>query len=410
MAAAKSWSISAEWIVPVDGEPIRRGVLRGRGGVIEAIGPARKVHPAAKHRALGEVAVLPGLINAHTHLELSHLRRKLPPKRPMTQWLFGVFRGQVVGADHSRSVVAGADEALALGTTTIADVCHNNGAWRELKDHSLRALCLAEVAGIGPLAHGAMRRLRKSLRGTRRTTCLRFGISLHAPYSTAEEVYREAIALARKRRMIVATHLAETEGERQFLLRGSGKFFDFLAQMGMIDSSVRVHGVKPMEFARRVGLLDGPAILAHVNYIDNEEMRILADGKASVAYCPRCCDYFGHSGHRYAEMIQAGVNVALGTDSLASNDSLSMLDEMRRLRSDGKVDRDTILRMATINGAKAMGWDETIGSLSPGKSADWIVVDLPRETHHPLEAILTSDGRVTEVGIAGKVVHAVVGK
>ena len=380
--------------------------MRGRGAKIEAVGTEREVAPAATHRELGEVAVLPGLINAHTHLELTHLRGQLPPNRPISQWLYGLRTRLPATHDLDAAVADGAAEALAAGTTAVADTCHNNRAWRTLKDTPLRAVCFAEVTGIGPLADAAVPRLKKHIEGVRGGRKMRFGICPHAPYTTGEDVFRQAVRLARKRRWPVATHLAEAESERQFLLRGSGKLFDFLGHMGMIDLSVPVAGCTPVAFAQRVGMLDGPCVLAHVNYLDDAEMRILAEAKdVSVVCCPRSNDFFGRGGHRYAEMLAAGINVAIGTDSLASNSSLDMLAEVLRLRMEAKIDNHALLQMATINGAKALGWDDRIGSLTPGKQADWIALQLPPDTSAPLETIVTGRGKVLEVTIAGKLAH-----
>ena len=405
MPAKTTWSISAEWILPGDGRTLHHGVLRGRGGEIDAVGPEADVRPAVDHREMGAVAILPGLINAHTHLELTHLRGQLPAKRPISQWLFALRARWPATQDLDAAVEDGAAEALAAGTTALADTCHNNRAWRTLKRSPLRAVCFAEVMGIGPLAEAAVPRLEKHIRGVRSTPRLRFGISPHAPYTTSQDVYRKAVAIARKRRWPVATHLAETESERQFLLRGSGRLFDFLTHMGLMSSSVEIPGCTPIAFAQRVGLFDGPCILAHVNYLDDSEMKVLAASGASVVCCPRSNDFFGRNQHRYAEMLAAGINVALGTDSLASNTSLDMLAEMARLRAEAKVDNQTLLRMATLNGAKALGWDASLGQLAPGKQADWIALELPPDTLAPLEAIVTGQGRITEVTIAGKTVH-----
>jgi len=409
VTANRTWSISAEWVLPADGRTLRPGVLRGRGGVIEAVGAVGKVPPAADHRELGEVAVLPGLINAHTHLELTHLRGQLPQRRPMSQWLYALRTRWPSTHDLDAAVEDGAAEALAAGTTTLGDVCHNNRAWRTLKDTPLRAVCFAEVTGIGPLADAAVPRLMKNIRGCRSTRRVRFGLSPHAPYTTGEEVYRQVVPLARKRHWPIATHLAETESERQFLLRGSGRLFDFLMHMGLMSSSVQVPGCTPVAFAQRLGLFDGPCVLAHVNYIDDAEMKTLAGSGASVVCCPRCNDFFGRSGHRYAEMLAAGINVAVGTDSLASNTSLDMLAELARLRAEAKVDNQTLLKMGTLHGARALRWDDQIGSLEPGKQADWIAVDVPPDTVAPLEAIFTGRGRVLEVHVAGRRVHVAEG-
>jgi len=409
MAPRNTWSISADWIVPGDAPAIRNGVITGKGAKIEQVGPLKKMSLLANHRDLGEVAILPGLVNAHTQLEVTHLAGKLPRRRPMTQWLFAMASQKPTGNTQDAAVTEGAQLLLASGTTALADVSHNHRAWKVLKTTPLRKLCLAEISGIGPGSGKAVDKLNRKLRGLRSGARLRFGVAPHAPYSTGHDLYRQAAKLAFRRGWPVATHLAQTESERQFLLRGTGKFFEFLAHQGMMDSSVPVHGCKPVAFAERVGLFEGPCILWHVNFIDDEELKILAGSGASVVYCPASSTFFDHSGHRYAEMITAGINVALGSDGLACSDSLSMLDAMRRLRHEGRVDNYTILRMATLNGAKALGMDGQIGSLTRGKQADWIVVELPAETHHPLEAIFTSRVKVLQTVIAGKSVFTAEG-
>lgn len=399
---ASAWSVAARWVFPVAGPAIRDGVLRMRGGRIEAVGPRGQIAPAERHEELGAVAILPGLVNAHCHLELTGLRGRLPRRRPMAQWLFALMRARG-GLDFAADAAAGARELLRSGCTTVGDISHDNGVWPALKTLPLRKVCFAEVLGIGPLAAGGMARLRKSLAGVEPGERLRFGVSPHAPYSTSERLYRQAVAVARREGMPLTTHLAETADERTFLLKGTGKLFDFLARMGMIGQSVAVHGAGPMEFARRVGLLDAAALLAHVNCIDDAELEALAASSAAVAYCPRSSDFFGRSGHRYAEMLDRGINVCLGTDSLASNDSLDMLAEMRRVWADGRVSAETVLSMATLNGAAALGLGGQIGSLEAGKAADWIALSLPpRAGRHVLAKLLDSQSAVVRVVIAGQ--------
>jgi len=399
------WSISAEWIVPGPGAPIRNGVMRGSGTTIEAVGPLGNVAPYPKHRDLGEVIVMPGLVNAHTQLELTRLAGRLPARRPMPQWFFGMLRRRPTGQEQQDATAEGAEMSIAAGTTCVADVSHNHQARRALAASPLRKLCLAEVVGIGPTEHAAVERLKKRIVGSRASARMRFGLAPHAPFSTGHNVYRQMAEIARNRDWTVSTHLAETEAERQYLLSGTGQFFKFLARMGMIDSSVPVYGLKPVEFAQKACLFEGHCTLNHVNFIDDEELDLLSCSGASVVYCPGAAKFFGHTGHRYGEMLSAGINVALGTDSLACNDTLSIMEEMRRVRQEGRVDSGTILRMATVNAARAIGWDDAIGSLEPGKQADWVVVELPHQAGDPVEGMLTSKARVLATVIAGKTVH-----
>ncbi len=400
----RAWSISAEWIVRGDAPAVRRGVLRGRGGRIETVGPRGEVEPAAEHRSLGRAVVLPGLINAHTHLELTPLRGKLPARRPLAQWLFGVARKRPRGPEaRAAGIRDGAVEALAAGTTTLADTCHDNFAWRVLKPSPLRKVCFAEVMGIGPLAPGAKAKLEAQLADLEPDRRLRFGIAPHAPYSVTPELYRDALAIARRRGWPVSTHLAETESERQFLRSGGGKLFEFLARLGLYDSSVEIAGAKPVVLAERLGLLEAGTLLGHCNYIDDEELELLAGSSASVAYCPRSAAFFGHTGHRYPEMLSAGVNVCLGTDSLASNTTLSILDEMRRLRRDARTSNAAILAMGTVNGARALGMDAEVGTLNAGKLADLAVVPLGDDAGaEPVEAVLTGEQTVAATMIGGE--------
>ena len=222
-------------------------------------------------------------------------------------------------------------------------------------------MCFAEVLGTGPIARGAVPRLLKSLYDLEPDDRLSFGIAPHAPYSTAEDVYRRAVLLAHDRDWLVTTHLAEAEGEDSSCSRGRASSSTSWPTSDCSAVRFGAHGCKPVEFAQRVGLFNGPCLLAHVNYIDDEELKLLARSDVSVAYCPGSSDFFGRRGHRYPEMLAAGINVAIGTDSLASNASLEMVEEMRRLRRAARVDNHTILQMATLHGARHCAGEE------PGK-------------------------------------------
>lgn len=394
------WSIAANWIIPVDGPPIRDGVLRMQAGRVEAVGPRGEVSPAAQHEELGALAVLPGLVNAHCHLELSELRGRLPAKMPMIQWLFALMQTRD-SLDYRKGARQGAMELLASGCTTVGDVSHDNGVWPVLKELPLRKVCFAEVLGVGPLASAGWDRLEKSLQDLQPDDRLQFGLSPHAPYSTNEQLYRRAIELASRRGMPVTTHLAETKEERIFLHKGTGMFREFLARMGLGEALAGPLEVTPIGFAQRVGLLAAKAILAHVNYIDQAEMDLLSASQASVAYCPRSSEFFGRAGHGYPQMLRQGINVCLGTDSLASNTSLDMLAELRAVWAQGQVDAPTVLRMGTLNGARALGLESQVGSLTPGKWADWIALPCPGE-EDPLQQILRGPAPPARIVIAGQ--------
>jgi cytosine/adenosine deaminase-related metal-dependent hydrolase len=309
------------------------------------------------------------------------------------------------GLDFAAGAAAGARELLAHGCTTVADISHDNSAWPALKPLPIRKVCFAEVLGVGPPARGALPRALRSIDAATPDARLRFGLSPHAPYSTAEPLYRRTVAAARQRGLPITTHLAESRQERHFLRTGRGMFAAFLARLGL------THAPAPAatftEFAARVGLLgaarDVPVLLAHGQHFTRREYSALADAGVSLAYCPRSTAWFGRAGHPYVDMLAAGINVCLGTDSLASNDSLDVLAEMRAVRAEGRIDDATIVRMATANGAAALGMNAEIGTLTPGKWADWLAVPV-RAGSDALEQVLTGNAGPARVAIAGETV------
>lgn len=403
--AAREWSVQAPWILPGASAPIRDGIILGRGSVILQVGPADEIPKAPHHERLEGLAILPGFVNAHTHLELSGLRGQMPRNVPMREWLLALLRRRPDRAGQIQAVADGVKECLATGTTALGDISFNNASAAVLAGLPIRAVAFAEVLGIGPNEHDAMARLGESLEGLAEGPRLRHGISPHAPYSTSPAVYRQAVEVARQRGWPIMTHLAETSGEREFLLTGGGRLLTMLRQLGVTSTSLAVSGCGPVEFAARLGLLEADCILAHVNDLQDAELDMLAAGRASVAYCPRSSRFFGRSGHRYAEMIGRGVNVAVGTDSLASNDSLDMLAELRLLAGEGLLDDSTVLNMGTIHGARALGWAAQIGSLESSKQADWIAVEVGQGPN-PLREILHDQGAVRRTVVAGEIVFA----
>ena len=396
--------VRAAWIVPLasgeatdrrdqDGGPIALTDLLIEAGKVAAIESARGRLPAGGVD-LGQVVLLPGTINAHTHLELSGLAGKIRYRGNFVTWLGEVTARRATGDSAvTAAVCEGADASLASGVTCVGDICYGNRAWRTLKSHPIRAVCFAECLGIGRKRHDALTRLGRDMEGMAEDDGLRIGISPHAPYSVAEQVYRGCLDLARSNNWPLTTHLAETPDEATFVRHGAGSLHRFLTMLGIVDDSVSATGLSPVAYAERVGLLAHATLLAHVNYLDDEDLAMLEASRASVAYCPRSHRYFQHRGHRFIEMLAAGVNVCVGTDSLASSPTLSVLDELRLLRRcHPELPAATLLAMGTINGARALGWHDQIGSLSPGKWADAVAVPLDADgPDDPVENVLRSE-------------------
>jgi cytosine/adenosine deaminase-related metal-dependent hydrolase len=199
--------------------------------------------------------------------------------------------------------------------------------------------------------------------------------------------YAACLAAAREGNLPLATHLAESDQERPFLTGHEGSFRELWNFIGRFDEQVPRFAGGPIDLAAAIGLLDYPTLLAHVNYCDDDELSLLARGRASVVYCPRTHAYFGHPPHRWREMLARGINVAVGTDSCASSPDLNLVDDLRlmhRIAPDVPVER--LWEMATIRGAMALGLEDRMGSISVGKAADFAI--FPAKGEDPLREIL----------------------
>jgi aminodeoxyfutalosine deaminase len=395
----------ARWILPITLPPIENGRLVVQDGRIAAVEKVGVPDPSATD--LGDCVVLPGFVNAHTHLLLTDCHGRVPWRGSFVRWiedLTSLFPDEIQDTRLEPALQQGQRQSLAAGVTTVGDVGFGPdvlGAWRRAP---LNTLGFLEVLGMGQRRHeGHARSVRVAAAACERFTrqdhriaseeerpevCL--GISPHAPYSTDAPVYREAIALARRAGLPICTHLAETREELQFLSDGTGDFADFLSARGLLDDSFEIPGCSPVEYMRRLGLLDVQPLLVHCNYVCDDELDLIAGARASVAYCPRSHAFFHHEPHRWREMLTRGINVCIGTDSLASNDTLSVLDELRFLRRlDPSIPGTQLIHMGTLAGARALGLADEIGSLEPGKRADLAVVLIGRgQTDSPLEAVL----------------------
>jgi cytosine/adenosine deaminase-related metal-dependent hydrolase len=228
----------------------------------------------------------------------------------------------------------------------------------------------------------------------------RAGIEPHAPYSLDLAGYRRCLEEARSRGLPLTTHLAETPDEREFLARHTGEFRRLWDALGGWTEGVSRAEGGPIRAMGDIGLLDYPAVLAHVNYVDDEDLAILARGRASVVYCPRTHAYFGHRPHRFAAMLARGINVAVGTDSAASSPDLDLMEDLRlvhRQRPDVAV--ETLFEMATVRGARALGMGERVGTIEAGKTADLCVFAVG--AGEPLREVLERGARPEAVWVGG---------
>jgi cytosine/adenosine deaminase-related metal-dependent hydrolase len=275
----------------------------------------------------------------------------------------------------------GAAECLGTGTAAVGD---STPRWRTsavLDESGLGGVVFLEVFGFGGTGHeNTLKQLEHELAALVGKH-VGIGVSPHAPYTADAETYRECAAFARANGMRLMTHLAETTEELELLERGQGALAEFFnRRAGPSGAAFCAPGLSPIAYAASLDVLGPTTVIAHANYVSDDDIRMLADSGAHVAFCPGSHAFFRHPRHPVERLLSAGVNVALGTDSLASNDSLSMLVELRRVRETYPgIEPATALRMATENGARALGVEGRYGTLAPGKTASFVGIRPPRD-------------------------------
>jgi cytosine/adenosine deaminase-related metal-dependent hydrolase len=404
--------LSAAYVAPIDGSLQRDWAVVFEAGGIIAVGPTpalRRAHPDAAERELGDAIILPGLINAHTHLELTSLGQ-LPKPGSFVDWILELRErlGPVTDIETfvQGSVRAGVAQCLRFGVTAVGDVTLNPAISRPiLAAAAMRGVSFGEVLGMAGRAGQTEMRIAAAIDRTSDTSDFRSGIEPHAPYSLDLTGYRRCLEVARDLKLPLATHLAETPNEAEFLADHGGEFRRLWEILGAWSNDVSRAAGGPIRVMQRIGLLDYPTLLAHVNYPDDDELDVLARGRASVVYCPRTHEYFGHRPHRFAEMLARGINVAIGTDSTASSPDLNVVEDVRLVHAKHlELDVELLWSMITTRAARALGMEQRCGRLLPGMLADLCVFAVTSDD--PLREILERDALPREVWIGGKQVYA----
>jgi cytosine/adenosine deaminase-related metal-dependent hydrolase len=378
--------LSADWVVPVEGPPIRDGAVAiADDGTIAAVGPRTEVGEGEHHV---ESVILPGFVNAHTHLEYE-VYAGFGDGLRFAEWIgLHVQRKQRIDLEQMEaSARLGVLNCLRSGITTVGDCSFSGAAATACADLGLRGTIYLEVFGenddpIRDRFEPMRERVAPWLSDE-----VRLGISPHAPYTCTVELYRACAELG----LPVATHLAESDDETEFLRTGRGGWRSFA------DMLVPPPGTTGIRALAEAGLLDADVVAAHCVKADAEEIALLAEHDVAVAHCPRSNGILGCGVAPLAELRDAGIRVCVATDSPASTPSFDMFDEMRtaivgaRAR-EGRPDALTAadaLELATLGGARALGLDAAIGSLVPGKQADLTVLSLADTSFIPWEDPVT---------------------
>jgi 5-methylthioadenosine/S-adenosylhomocysteine deaminase len=379
--------LSADWVVPVEGPPIRDGAVEidDRSGTIAAVGQREELGDSVHYE---EAVILPGFVNAHTHLEYD-MYAGFGDGLRFAEWIgLHVRRKARIALEDMEAIArAGALSCLRSGVTTVGDCSFSGAAATACSDLGLRATIYLEVFGqtdasIGERFEPMRDRITNSL-----SDDIRLGISPHAPYTCTIDLYGACVELG----LPVATHLAESDDETEFLRTGGGGWQSFAEML------VPPPGTTGIRALAEAGLLSSNVLAAHCVKADEEEIAILAEHDVAVAHCPRSNGILGCGVAPLTALREAGLRVCIATDSPASTPSFDMFDELRtaivgaRAR-EGRPDALTAadaLELATLGGARALGLDGTIGSLVPGKRADLTVLSLADTPFVPWEDPVT---------------------
>ena len=373
-------TLKARFVVPVEAPVISDGAVAFEDGLITAVGRSRDV-TIGEQVDFGDAVIVPGFVNAHTHLELSLLTGRVPPTSDFADWirrLAEVLKAESTPTTVEAAMRNGIRDSLAAGVTAVGDITRLPTVTRPiLASSALRGVSYGEVIAVGKIRHMLEERLDAAADTFFDTDHVGSGVSPHSPYTVEPHGLSRCAARANAAGLPLCIHLSETLDEDAFTTSRAGCLAQLLHTLGVWDEDVPIAGCRPVALAKRCGLLTPRTILAHANYVTDEDMTEIAKAQSSVAYCPRTHRAFGHAPHRFQEMLRAGVNVCVGTDSLASNPGLSLLDELRFLhRTYPHLPVESLLAMGTIRGARALGLDGLIGSLDRGKVANLVVLKL----------------------------------
>jgi cytosine/adenosine deaminase-related metal-dependent hydrolase len=389
--------IRARIVVTMCGTPIENGAVAVSGNRIVDVGRFDdvKARNAGNAVDLGEKALLPGLINAHCHLDYTCLRGKIPPQKSFTDWIRAISseKSELSTKDYVASINDGFEEAKRFGTTTIANLTAFPELIAQIQP-SIRTWWFAELIDIraperaDKLVDAAIEALKQNSD---------WGLAPHALFTASKNLFRRCEEIAQLEHILLTTHLAESREEMEMFRDASGPLYEFIKNIGRpIDDC---GNETPLGLF--VGAPGGRAvphwIVAHLNELTETDFELLerSNSKFHVVHCPRSHNYFGHSPFAFDRLRSLGFNICLGTDSLASNETLSVFDEMRVFQKNfPQISPEEIFRMVTVNPARALLQEASLGQIQPGFGADLIAVPCSTSTNI-FEQILAFDAPVS---------------
>jgi 5-methylthioadenosine/S-adenosylhomocysteine deaminase len=387
----------ARYVLPVTTPPIANGTVVVDAGRITYVGP-RAHAPHGNDVDLGDALLLPGLVNAHCHLELTAMRGFLEGL-DFRSWILRLTTSK--RAVLSREMLLdsaryGIVEGLRHGITTYADTCDSGVAFDAMRERGVRGIMYQEVFGPDPAqCEGSLAELRDRVARLRplQTSTVRIGVSPHAPYTVSYALFSAVARYGRSESLPIAIHIAESQLEEDLVVQGTAAFADGLRARGI---AVAPRARSPIALLDSLGVLANRPLLIHCVRADDADLALIAHSRSAIAHCPISNAKLGHGIAPLTRFLDANIHVGLGSDSVASNNRMDLLEESRaaillqraRMGAFDAVSPEAALFLATLGGARALGLDSEVGSLEVGKSAD--LAAFPIEHIGPLHDPVTS--------------------
>jgi cytosine/adenosine deaminase-related metal-dependent hydrolase len=383
----------ADWVLPVAGDPIPGGWVAIEHGRIAAVSSA----PTSGAIDLGSAVILPALVNAHTHLELSYLRDVVPPAARLLDWIAAIIAARRRHADPQDPVIlaaarAGIEEARASGTGLVGEISNTLATVPLLREAAMAARVFYELIGFNIDDAGArVRQARAAIDRVEAGGDIRIALAPHAPYSVSPALF-SAIRADMDAHLydVSAVHLGESPEEIEFLADGTGAWRDLLVTLGAWTDAWKAPRASPVQYLADAGFLDSRVLVVHGVQLDGDDLARLRALGATVVSCPRSNRYVGVGNPPLESFYAMGVTVAFGTDSLASVGDLNLFSELALARELApRVPARTLLESATRCGAAALGFGDEFGTIEVGKRGALIAVQMPAEAGDVEEYLLS---------------------